>query len=85
MIIVEDWYNDEGNIFKKTYSNAGYVIEQVDTGIRYSEAIDPYDSNRIYIETTERIDSEEFDENYTEPDNSVLINKMVNIILGEEA
>lgn len=83
MIVVEDWYNGEGDIFKRTYSDAGYVIEQVGTGARYAEAIDPYDSNRTYIETNEKIDGEE-DEDQSNPEDQELVDQMVKIILGEE-
>jgi hypothetical protein len=47
-----------GTQFTRNYSDAGYVILQTDTGIRYSEAIDPADNplNHIYEETDELID-----------------------------
>lgn len=35
--------------FKRTYSDAGYMIER--DGVQYSEAIDPLDSDREYKET----------------------------------
>lgn len=49
MIITENMNIDE-NLFIKTYSDAGYMIER--DGIKYSEAIDPSEFNRIYMETT---------------------------------
>lgn len=39
----------------KTYSNAGFLIEQVQTGKKYVEAIDVENSGFTYIETNEPI------------------------------
>ena len=44
-----------GTEFKKTYSDAGFMIRQDDTGIEYSVAYDPVDSDRTYTETEEKI------------------------------
>jgi hypothetical protein len=38
--------------FVKTYSDKGYMVER--EGIRYSEAIDPAEFDRQYIETDEK-------------------------------
>lgn len=43
--------------FQKTYSDEGYMIER--DGVKYGEAIDPLNSGRVYIETTEKIEVEE--------------------------
>jgi hypothetical protein len=43
--------------FIKTYSNLGYAIER--DGVQYSEAIDPAEFNRVYIETDVFIEGEE--------------------------
>lgn len=43
-----------GRAFVKTFSDAGYMVER--DGIRYSEAIDPAEFGRIYIETDELIE-----------------------------
>ena len=49
MIIVED-ITINGKLFKKTYSDEGFMIER--EGIRYNEAIDPLEfADRIYTET----------------------------------
>ena len=42
-----------GTEFKKTYSDAGYMIER--DGVRYGVAYDPVDSDRTYTETKEKI------------------------------
>jgi hypothetical protein len=43
-----------GKSFVRTYSDSGYMVER--DGIRYSEAIDPAEFNRQYIETDEPIE-----------------------------
>lgn len=58
MIVQENYYEDDGRIFVRTYSNLGFVIEQVGTGFRFAEAIDPHDSGRTYIETNDPVDLE---------------------------
>ena len=45
-----------GKSFIRTYSSSGYMIER--DGIRYSEAIDPVEFNRVYTETDEPIEGE---------------------------
>ena len=45
-----------GREFIKTYSDDGFVIER--DGARYSEAIDPAEFGRQYIETDEPIEKE---------------------------
>ena len=55
MIIVEYYKTrKDGVVLNRTYSDAGYMIEQ--DGVRYSEAVDPLDSGRLYTETDEPID-----------------------------
>ncbi len=44
-----------GTEFKKTYSDAGFLIRQDGTGIEYGVAYDPVDSDRTYTETEEKI------------------------------
>ena len=41
----------------KTYSDAGFLIQQIETGVYYEEAIDPIITHREYIETNIPIDS----------------------------
>jgi hypothetical protein len=43
-----------GEVFVRTYSDEGYMIER--DGARYSEAIDPAEFNRQYVETDEKIE-----------------------------
>lgn len=57
-IVRENYYEEDGRIFVRTYSDAGYVIEQVGTGFRFAEAIDPHDmaATRTYIETDDPVE-----------------------------
>ena len=58
MIVVETVKFGEKE-FKRTYSDCGFIIKKVGTDERYSVAIDVLDSEFEYIETTEKIESEE--------------------------
>lgn len=49
---------EDGVRLFRTYSDINMMIEQVGTGARYSEAIDPEGSGRQYIETDEPIEPE---------------------------
>lgn len=63
MIVKENiTINDKEYI--KTYSDEGFYIER--DGVKYSEAIDPIDSGRVYQETNEL--SEDVDPDATEED-----------------
>ena len=56
MIVVET-IAINGKPFIRTYSDSGLLVER--DGVRYSEAIDPTGTNRVYTET------DEFVEGYT--------------------
>lgn len=45
-----------GVMYDYAYSDSGFMIER--DGARYSEAIDPFNSGRVYIETDEPIKNE---------------------------
>ena len=51
-MIIQTTKEIDGVVYSYTYS--GYVIER--GGVRYSEAVDPLDSGRLYTETDEPID-----------------------------
>ena len=53
-MIVQTTKEINGVIFTYTYSDSGYMLER--DGVRYSEAVDPLDSGRLYTETDEPID-----------------------------
>lgn len=57
-MIVTEYYKTraDGVVLNRTFSDSGFLIER--DGIRYSEAIDPAEFNRQYIETDEPIEGE---------------------------
>lgn len=59
---------DGVNLYK-SYSDLGYYIKQIETGIEYMEAIDVEDAPYTYEETNKKIEEEpNTDENATEDD-----------------
>ena len=52
-MIVQTTKEVNGVVYAYTYSNSGNMIER--DGVRYSEAVDPLDSGRLYTETDEPI------------------------------
>lgn len=59
MIVTE--YLRDGTLVKH-YSDSGYLIEQVETGARYGEAVDVVPCRYTYVETDEREEEEEMTE-----------------------
>lgn len=51
MAIITEYYKtrEDGIALNRTYSDIGMMIKR--DGIEYSEAIDPQELNRVYIET----------------------------------
>ena len=49
----------DGVTLYKTYSDAGKMIKQIETGIEYSEAIDVYPVRYTYIESENDIEQPE--------------------------
>lgn len=58
MIIIET-ITINGKEFTKNYSDAGYMIQKVGTEEIYTEAIDPINSGRTYVETDKVIETNE--------------------------
>ena len=52
-MIIQTSKEINGVVYDYTYSDSGYMIER--DGVRYSEAVDPIDSGRLYTETDEPI------------------------------
>ena len=52
-MIIQTTKEINGVVYDYTYSDSGYMIER--DGARYSEAVDPLDSGRLYAETDEPI------------------------------
>ena len=64
-MIIQTTKEINGVVYDYAYSDSGYMIER--DGVRYSEAVDPLDSGRLYKETDEPIyvgTSEESVEDY---------------------
>lgn len=55
-MIITETITINGREFIKNYSDAGYLIQKEGTEEIYSEAIDPIDSGRTYVETDKLID-----------------------------
>lgn len=55
-MIIKEKLTINGKEFVRTYSDAGMMVER--DGVRYSEAIDPAEFNRVYTETDEPIEGE---------------------------
>ena len=53
-MIVQATKEINGVTFTYTYSDSGYMIER--DGVRYSEAVDPLDSGRLYTETDQALE-----------------------------
>ena len=53
-MIIQTTKEIDGVVYDYAYSDSGYMIER--DGVRYSEAVDPIDSGRLYTETDEPID-----------------------------
>ena len=55
-MIIQTTKEINGIVYDFTYSDSGYMIER--DGERYSEAVDPLNSGRIYSETEELVETE---------------------------
>ena len=53
-MIIQTTKEINGVMYAYTYSDSGFMIER--DGVRYSEAVDPLDSGRVYTDTDEPID-----------------------------
>ncbi len=53
-MIIQTTKEINGVMYDYAYSDSGFMIER--EGVRYSEAVDPLDSGRVYTETDEPID-----------------------------
>lgn len=76
-MIVKENMEIGGRAFVKTYSDAGFYIER--DGEKYSEAIDPADIPREYIETDEPISPTE------DPDETKLKSDAYDYLTGRSA
>lgn len=65
-MIVTEYFKTraDGTVLNRTYSDSGFMVER--EGVRYSEAIDPAELNRVYTETDEEMEG--YTVNATEAD-----------------
>ena len=56
-MIIQTKKEINGVVFAYTYSDSGFMSER--DGVRYSEAVDPLDSGRVYTETETPIETPE--------------------------
>ena len=54
-MIIQTKKEIKGAMHSYTYSDSGFMIER--DGARYSEAVDPLNSGRVYTETDEPIET----------------------------
>ena len=54
-MIIQTTKEINGVVYDYTYSDSGFMIER--GGVRYSEAVDPLGSGRVYTETEEPIEN----------------------------
>lgn len=59
MAIVTEYFmtREDGVVLNRTYSTDGFMIER--DGVQYSEAVDPAELGRTYIETDIPIETDE--------------------------
>lgn len=62
-MVVKEYYTTRGDGVKlyRTYSDQGFLILQVETGIQYDEAIDVENAPYTYSETDEKIEQDELE------------------------
>ena len=58
-MIITETITINGKEFTRNYSDAGYMIQKVGTEEIYSEAVDPINSGRTYVETDILIETNE--------------------------
>ena len=75
-MIINEFYREreDGVRLYRTYSDAGMMIQQEQTGAVYSEAVDVENSGNTYIETDMPIESEDITDS-----------EALNILLGRDA
>lgn len=88
-MIVREWYKtrEDGVELWRTYSDAGYLIRQVETGTEYSEAVDVADAPYTYAETETKIPEPDIELASPEELRARLADAetAAKILLGEEA
>ena len=79
-MVIKEFYKERNDGVKlyRSYSDEGFKILQVETGVVYDEAVDTETANYTYEETEEKIEEIEEDTNETE-----LKAQAYDILIGE--
>jgi len=84
-MIVREFYKtrSDGVSLYRTYSDAGYMIRQVQTGAEYDEAIDVADAPYTYEETETKIQTDDTDDTAALRERLTDAETAAKILLGE--
>lgn len=84
-MIVREFYKtrSDGVSLYRTYSDAGYMIRQTQTGAEYAEAIDVADAPYTYEETETKIQTDDTDDTAALRERLADAETAAKILLGE--
>lgn len=84
-MIVREFYRTrkDGVSLYRTYSDAGYMIRQTQTGAEYAEAIDVADAPYTYEETETKIQTDDTDDTAALRERLTDAETAAKILLGE--
>ena len=84
-MIVREFYRTrkDGVSLYRTYSDAGYMIRQTQTGVEYAEAIDVADAPYTYEETEMKIQTDDADDTAALRERLTDAETAAKILLGE--
>jgi len=84
-MIVREFYKtrSDGVSLYRTYSDAGYMIRQTQTGVEYAEAIDVADAPYTYEETETKIQTDDTDDTAVLRERLADAETAAKILLGE--
>lgn len=84
-MIVREFYKtrSDGVSLYRTYSDAGYMIRQTQTGAKYAEAIDVADAPYTYEETETKIQTDDTDDTAVLRERLADAETAAKILLGE--
>lgn len=84
-MIVREFYKTrrDGVSLYRTYSDAGYMIRQTQTGVEYAEAIDVADAPYTYEETETKIQTDDTDDTAVLRERLADAETAAKILLGE--
>mgnify|MGYP006891097932 CR=1 FL=1 len=84
-MIVREFYKtrSDGVSLYRTYSDAGYMIRQTQTGAEYAEAIDVADAPYTYEETETKIQTDDTDDTAVLRERLADAETAAKILLGE--